>query len=125
MVRNIGPASLAAGCQVPRSRGRAFFTSLGRPAKLVLLATLLIASGCAGGSQLQRCQADKDQLLAAIRDQRDSNRTLREQVASLEKRLDQSEKELASLGRADTRVSSRPPVEKAPLPWRAPDKPSK
>lgn len=78
-------------------------------------------AGCSGpGAQVRQCQEDKEQLLATIREQRDSNRSLKTQVASLETRLDQSEKELASLGRGGTRLSARPPVEKAPLPWRAP-----
>ena len=48
-----------------------------------------------------------DQLLATIRQQRDANRAMHEQVASLEGRLDQSEKELARLGKPGTRLSSR------------------
>ena len=83
-----------------------------------------IATGCAGPkSQLASVQADKEQLLATIREQRDSNRTLHDQVASLETRLDQAEKELARHG--GTRLSSRPeqpapPVKSESLPWRNP-----
>jgi hypothetical protein len=43
---------------------------------------------------------------------------MHEQVASLESRLDQAEKQLAR-GDSGTRLSSRP-VEVAPLPWRSP-----
>jgi outer membrane protein OmpA-like peptidoglycan-associated protein len=79
---------------------------------------LVAALGCSGpNAQLTACQTDKDQLLATIREQRDANRAMRDQVASLEGRLDQSEKELARLGRPGTRLSSRP-VEKSDLPWR-------
>ena len=62
------------------------------------IAILLTASlaGCAGAnSQVATCQAEKEQLLATIRTQRDSNRALSEQLASLESRLDQAEKALA------------------------------
>jgi|SRR5262245_61397362 len=108
----------------------------------ILTATAL--SGCAGGnSQLATCQAEKEQLLSTIRGQRETTRALESQVASLENRLDQSEKELAR-GVPGTRISSRPadpitptqvappaattlpvPVKPAPrasdsLPWRAP-----
>jgi outer membrane protein OmpA-like peptidoglycan-associated protein len=78
----------------------------------------LAALGCSGpNAQLTACQQDKDQLLTTIREQRDANRVMREQVASLESRLGESEKELARLGRPGTRLSSRP-VENAELPWR-------
>ena len=80
--------------------------------------TLAVACGCSGpNAQLTACQQDKDQLLATIREQRDANRAMHEQVASLENRLDQSEKEIARLGQPGTRLSSRP-VEESKLPWR-------
>jgi outer membrane protein OmpA-like peptidoglycan-associated protein len=76
------------------------------------------AAGCSGpNAQLTSCQQDKDQLLATIREQRDSNRQLRDQVASLEGRLDESEKELARRVTPGTRLSSRP-VKESQLPWR-------
>jgi septal ring factor EnvC (AmiA/AmiB activator) len=90
-----------------------------KPAPL-LLATFLLA-GCAvsgPNEQLLSCQQDKEQLLATIRQQRDANRQMHEQVASLEARLDQAEKQLAQ-GPSGTRVSTRP-VETTPLPWRSP-----
>jgi outer membrane protein OmpA-like peptidoglycan-associated protein len=83
-----------------------------------------MASACAGcsgpNSQLQSCQADKDQLLATIREQRDANRTMHEQVASLERRLDESEKELARRGGPSNRLSKSQPLEDTKLPWRSP-----
>jgi outer membrane protein OmpA-like peptidoglycan-associated protein len=76
------------------------------------------AAGCSGpNAQLTSCQQDKDQLLATIGEQRDANRQLRDQVASLEGRLDESEKELARRVTPGTRLSSRP-VEESQLPWR-------
>jgi hypothetical protein len=88
------------------------------------LAILMALGGCAGSkSKLATCQQDKEQLLATIREQRESNRALQEQVASLETRLDQAEKTLA-LGSGGTRLSSRPPSpagpKPEPLPWRLP-----
>jgi outer membrane protein OmpA-like peptidoglycan-associated protein len=96
----------------------------------ITLASMLVVavSGCsAPNSQLTTCQQEKEQLLTTIRTQRDTSRTLKEQVASLESRLDQAEKELAR-GGGNTRLSSRPkPAESEPLvpssqslPWRAP-----
>src|SRR3954464_1378312 len=65
-------------------------------------------AGCAlRNSQLTACQAEKDQLLTTIRTQRDTSRALQTQVASLESRLDQAEKELARKG-TGTRLSSVP-----------------
>ena len=76
--------------------------------------TFLIAGifVCLGGctlrnSQLTTCQAEKEQLLTTIRTQRDTSRTLQTQVASLESRLDQAEKELARTS-TGTRLSSVP-----------------
>lgn len=89
----------------------------------IALAALSLC-GCSGpNAQLARCQEDKEQLLVTIREQRDTARTLRHQVASLESRLDQSEKELArSSGgtRVSSRPSEKPPLKSEPLPWRAP-----
>ena len=90
------------------------------------------ALGCSGpGAQLTQCQSEKDQLLATIRDQRDANRQMNERVASLESRLDESEKELARGGKPATRLSSNGLVGKAlrgvpsaaadaKLPWKSP-----
>ena len=65
------------------------------------------------------CQKDKEQLLATISQQREANRAMHEQVASLEARLDEAEKELARAAGGDTRICTRP-VEVTPLPWRKP-----
>src|SRR5438270_6906624 len=88
-------------------------------------------------SQLTSCQADKEQLLTTIRAQRDTSRALQTQVASLESRLDQAEKELARtitgtrLSSAPSRASEPPnmpagslappsPSRSDGLPWRSP-----
>ncbi len=88
------------------------------------LAQLLAGCSSGPGSQLGRCQEDKDKLLETIREQRDTNVALRDKKVSLETRLDQSEKELAQLHQPGQRLSSRPAekpaIQKAPLPWRAP-----
>src|SRR5689334_25227116 len=75
----------------------------------------LFAAGvviCFGGctlrnSQVTACQTEKEQLLTTIRTQRDTTRSLQNQVASLESRLVKSEKELAR-GGTGTRLSSVP-----------------
>jgi septal ring factor EnvC (AmiA/AmiB activator) len=84
-----------------------------------LLAVLVAGCTAAPNQQLLTCQKDKEQLLATISQQRDANRAMHEQVASLESRLDQAEKQLAQAA-SGTRLSTRP-VEVTPLPWRAPD----
>ncbi len=108
------------------------------PAALVLAAATI---GCSGPSaQLSQCQGEKEQLLATIRDQRDANRQMHDRVASLESRLDESEKELARIGQPGTRLSSSTPAGKpkgavgnalrgvpggatdAKLAWKSPDK---
>jgi outer membrane protein OmpA-like peptidoglycan-associated protein len=96
---------------------------------IALFSLVLFAlNGCSTpNKQFTSCQQEKEQLLAAIRSQRDSNGALKEQVGSLELRLDQAEKELAR-GGGNTRLSSRPsPAALEPpvttsqsLPWRAP-----
>src|SRR5262245_59945481 len=102
---------------------------------LVVLGTALALGCSSANSRLTTCQAEKEQLLTTIRTQRDTTRSLNEQVASLETRLDQAEKQLAG-GSSATRFSSlpsrpNPPTDKAPsyrsppvktdsLPWRSP-----
>ena len=57
---------------------------------------LSISAGCKTPlQQVQRLEAEKDELKAAIRMQRDQNRTLQTELASLEQRLDQAETQLA------------------------------
>jgi len=93
------------------------------PVPLVVLACAL---GCSGpGAQLTQCQSEKEQLLATIRDQRDANRQMHDRLASLESRLDESEKELARADRPATRISTRQddskrPVPDSQLPWKSP-----
>src|SRR5437762_2441611 len=101
-------------------------------------------AGCTlRNAQVTACQAEKDQLLTTIRTQRDTTRSLQTQVASLESRLDQAEKELARTS-TGTRLSSvpsgsgdpprsmpvsapsassapaQPPIRSEGLPWRSP-----
>jgi outer membrane protein OmpA-like peptidoglycan-associated protein len=98
----------------------------------------VLFGGCTlRNSQLTSCQAEKEQLLTTIRTQRDTSRALQTQVASLESRLDQAEKELARSS-TGTRLSSvpsgagnppraisnsmptQPPIRSDGLPWRSP-----
>jgi len=96
--------------------------------RVSLAAPLILACalGCSGpGAQLTQCQSEKEQLLATIRDQRDANRQMHERLASLESRLDESEKELARNDRPATRISTRQddakrPVPDSQLPWKSP-----
>jgi len=116
-----------------RQRGIAFCIGLG--------AFLCLTVGCTSSSRLATCQAEKEQLLTTIRGQRDGNRALTDQVASLESRLDQAEKELARAGggtRLSVKPSDMPPtarvatIDRGPapsstvrsdsLPWRSPAK---
>src|SRR5262245_17439176 len=93
--------------------------------KTAALVCLVALTGCtASKSKLATIQAEKEQLLTTIKTQRDTTRDLQSQVASLESRLDQAEKELAR-GGGSTRLSSRPAekppaVRTEPLPWRSP-----
>jgi outer membrane protein OmpA-like peptidoglycan-associated protein len=98
---------------------------------MIVAALLGMASalGCSGpGAQLTQCQSEKEQLLATIREQRDANRSLHEHVASLESRLDESEKEIARGGKTGTRLSSTPAtkpraeIADAKLAWKSPAK---
>jgi outer membrane protein OmpA-like peptidoglycan-associated protein len=77
---------------------------------LIVLAAVALATaflGCSTPSgQLSQCQSEKEQLLATIREQRDANRQMHDRLASLESRLDESEKELARDNRPGTRLSS-------------------
>jgi outer membrane protein OmpA-like peptidoglycan-associated protein len=96
----------------------------------VALIASACALGCSGpGAQLTQCQSEKEQLLATIRDQRDANRQMHERLASLESRLDESEKELARTDRPATRISmrkddSKRPVPDSQLPWKSPPSPA-
>lgn len=103
----------------------------------LLVAGLGAVLGCTSpAGQLRQCQQEKEQLLAAIRQERQTAQALRDKVASLEERLDQAEKELAR-GASSTRLSSRPQhappavggssdtsttssASQSTLPWRSP-----
>jgi len=79
------------------------------PARYLLAAAAIAAAtfGCSTPSgQLSQCQSEKEQLLATIREQRDANRQMHDRLASLESRLDESEKELARGNNSGTRLSS-------------------
>ncbi len=82
--------------------------------RLILLA-LAATAGCASpNAQVKRIQAEKDKLLVTIDQQREANRSLQTSVASLEKRLDQAETQLAS----GTSRGSMPAVSQATKPAR-------
>jgi outer membrane protein OmpA-like peptidoglycan-associated protein len=112
-----------------RTKDNVLLVSLLGGAALAGAALSLLAGCSTPSSQLNSCQADKDQLLATIREQRDAIRTKDERLAVLEKNLGEAEKELAR-GGSGTRISSRPAAISSPakpattpapeLPWRAP-----
>ncbi|QDU28334.1 OmpA family protein [Anatilimnocola aggregata] len=58
-------------------------------------ACAVLCSCASPNTQVQRIQGEKDELLATIRQQRDANRNLQTQLASLEQKLDQAETQLA------------------------------
>ena len=60
-----------------------------------LVATTLVTGCATPEARVQRIQGEKEELLATIRQQRDANRAMQTQVASLEQRLDQAETQLA------------------------------
>jgi len=75
-----------------------------RKSAIVVLFALSIASGCAGpNAQVSQIQSEKQELLATLKLQKDEQEALRQKAASLEQRLDQSEKEIVRLtGRKST-----------------------
>jgi outer membrane protein OmpA-like peptidoglycan-associated protein len=92
---------------------------------IISTALLVFAlAGCARPqAQLALVEQDKQQLLATIKDQRETIRTLRAQDVSKESRLAEAEKELARLPggtRVSTRPADSPPVKTEQLPWRSP-----
>ena len=61
-------------------------------------------SGCSGPSaQIARCQTEKQELLAVIEQEKLRTKEFQERALALESRLDQSEKQLASLVRPGSR----------------------
>lgn len=95
---------------------------------------LWAASGCAGpAAQLTQIQQEKDQLLTVIREQREQVRQAQAHTSTLEARLDEAEKQLASGGRSLRTASAsagfsspsspaaatpEPQRTAEPLPWR-------
>jgi len=75
-----------------------------RKSAIVVLFALSIASGCAGpNAQVSQIQSEKQELLATLKVQKEEQEALRQKTASLEQRLDQSEKEIVRLtGRKST-----------------------
>ena len=75
-----------------------------RKSAIVVLFALSIASGCAGpNAQVSQIQSEKQELLATLKLQKEEQEALRQKTASLEQRLDQSEKEIVRLtGRKST-----------------------
>ncbi|HUE72706.1 MAG TPA: OmpA family protein [Pirellulaceae bacterium] len=72
------------------------------------LATLMLAAlflcGCSGpNAQIARCQTEKQELLAVIEQEKIRTQAVEERALALESRLDQSEKQLASLVRPGSR----------------------
>lgn len=98
-----------------------FFCHLGsisRAGTFVLVSSLIpvLAAGCSGpGAQISRCQKEKDELLAAIKSERDKSYDLAERSKALEARLDQSEKQVAMLtGNGNTRWAQNTPSRSTP-----------
>lgn len=61
-------------------------------------AALSLVAGCAGPSaQVSQIQSEKEELISTIKAQRDEKEILERRAASLEQRLDQSEKEIVRL----------------------------
>lgn len=71
------------------------------------LAAIMLASalpGCSGpNAQIARCQTEKQELLAVIEQEKIRTKAVEERALALESRLDQSEKQLASLVRPGSR----------------------
>lgn len=78
--------------------------------------------GCASplGGETARLEAEKAQLLSALRDQREELETLRARTASIERRLAESETELARLDPSRRERGLELEVADQSLPWRAP-----
>ena len=81
---------------MPRLFAKYFFLAIGF--------ALCFAAGCAGpNAQVSRIQSEKDELISTIKAQKDEKEALERRAASLEQRLDQSEKEIVRLtGRKST-----------------------
>ena len=63
-----------------------------------LAAAIVLALGCAGpNSEVNRIQAEKQELISTVEKERADKQAIEQKAASLEARLDQSEKEIARL----------------------------
>lgn len=89
-------------------------------ASSIFVVSLLM--GCSGGpsAQLQQVQVEKEQLLTALRQERESAQAAKARLATVEQRLDEAEKQLAMSGSrpvtstASTRSSSSRPSTTSP-----------
>ncbi|MEX2027742.1 MAG: OmpA family protein [Pirellulaceae bacterium] len=74
------------------------------------LAAVILAgalAGCSGpNAQIARCQTEKQELLAVIEQEKIRTQAVEERALALESRLDQSEKQLASLVRPGSRFAA-------------------
>lgn len=67
-------------------------------ALITLAAALSLAVGCAGpNAQVSQIQSEKEELISTLKAQKDEQEALQRRAASLEQRLDQSEKEIVRL----------------------------
>src|SRR5207249_6832884 len=65
---------------------------------LILIVVSLVPLGCAGqNAQVNRIQGEKQELISTVEKERADKKALEQRAASLEARLDQSEKEIARL----------------------------
>jgi outer membrane protein OmpA-like peptidoglycan-associated protein len=68
------------------------------PTSLFFAAGLALALGCAGpNAQVSQIKADNEKLISTVKTQKEEQAALLKKAASLEQRLDQSEKEIARL----------------------------
>ncbi len=65
---------------------------------ITLAAALILTAGCAGpNAQVSQIQSEKEELISTLKAQKDEQEALQRRAASLEQRLDQSEKEIVRL----------------------------
>lgn len=68
------------------------------PTSLFFAAAISFALGCAGpNAQVSQIKADNEKLVSTVKTQKEEQEALHKKAASLEQRLDQSEKEIARL----------------------------
>ena len=86
----------------------------------LVLASLLIGCASPQAGDQASCEQDKAALLATIRQQRDEVGALRDKTASLERRLAESETEIARLDPTRRVRGPASPAEAGGVPWRPP-----